>query len=83
MKIINENVSKNILNKLNEDLAEVIKNKDNTITIINQFGEEKSYNSVDEAISEYEDLVIEFETEEDEESASLAQDILDELYDLK
>ncbi len=83
MKIINENVSKNILNKLNEDLAEVIKNKDNTITIINQFGEEKSYNSVDEAISEYEDLVIEFETEEDEESALLAQDILDELYDLK
>ena len=83
MKIINENVSKNILNKLNEDLAEDIKNKDNTITIINQFGEEKSYNSVDEAISEYEDLVIEFETEEDEESALLAQDILDELYDLK
>ena len=83
MKIINENVSKNILNKLNEDLEEDIKNKDNTITIINQFGEEKSYNSVDEAISEYEDLVIEFETEEDEESALLAQDILDELYDLK
>lgn len=83
MKILNENVSKNILNKLNENLAEVIKNKDNTITIINQFGEEQNYNSIDEAISEYEDLVAEFESEEDEESALLAQDILDELYDLE
>ena len=68
---------------LNESLAEVIKNKDNSVTIINQFNEKETYSSIDEAISEYEDLIAEFVTEEDEESEQLAQDILDELYDIK